>query len=145
MARKVSEMSEKEIQALLKYAQANDYRVRGHTAATASSSDWSELQAGFVPNYRPRSRRRGFVMPGAVKLDPVKAFGQEQALAKRTPQERLDSMASRLWRQAQTTPELYDKLMRDIQGELWRQGKMVTYEEVRQVAAQFLVKAEKEK
>lgn len=143
MKKDIREMDEGQIQDLIREAQENDYEVRGHTAASEVQGDWDgPIRSGFEKNIEADGPAR-WVAPAPVKVDVESAFGAEQAPTKRTPDERLDSLSSKMWAEAIKSPALMEQLCRRIQGEAWKAGRTVSYDEVRAAAATLLQRAER--
>lgn len=138
------ELDEDQIQDLIREAKENDFEVEGATAVSEVTEDWSgPVKAGFAPNVKSDGPAQ-FHKPAAVSVDIDAAFGKEAPIERRTAQARVDSLSSKMWEEAIKNPELMEQLCRRIQGEAWKSGRTVSYDEVRAAAAELLRRAERQ-
>jgi hypothetical protein len=135
----IRDMDEADKQRLIKEAQEDNRTFRGYSASSIAGADWETVQGGIEPNKGGSGETRWH--------EPDKIIGQFDAIpdpVKRTPQQRVDSFSSRLWNEAVKNPALMEHLVKRVQGEFWKQGRTVTYEQCRAAAAELLLRAEKE-
>jgi hypothetical protein len=143
----IREYDEKDIQRLIKKAQADPRRFRGHSAsALVTGDDWDgPILTGIEPNRKvDRLKREDHWDPGTQSTTTKAAFEDPGIIRRRTPQERLESMSLKIWKTAQENPQMMERLLKRVQGLKWQEGQPVTMEQVRAVAETFLNKAEKE-
>ena len=84
-------------------------------------------------------RQRGQGIKNIAAVAPDDAF-QLDPIVKRSPQERIESMAQRLMK---ADPAQNEQILKEIGEEYWKAGAPITHEQLRAIAAHFLNRAER--
>jgi hypothetical protein len=133
-------MDDNRIQRLLKQAREDKRQFKGFTAQTR------ERDGKLVSSLEPNKRGAPGAKPGLYVPKPISTavdWGLPER-RKRTPVERSEAMASRMWKSAREDPAQMLMLAQKVQAHFWRKGTTVAFEDVRRMAQELIAQAERE-
>lgn len=71
-------------------------------------------------------------------------FAEKTPIQKRTERERVESLATRFWKQIQADPNMAPIILKEMHEEYWKAGRPVSYDDMKAAAIQLLRKAAEE-
>lgn len=76
-----------------------------------------------------------------IEVEVDKSFMHQAPIKKRTNDERAESLARKFWATCRDDPSLAPLVLKELQAEEWRQGRAVSYDDMRAAAVELLKKA----